>query len=107
MFLLTIILGSSIPGKSIPSLYIFTKDKLLHIIEYFFLGFFLNKSLIKKTKFPGLLCLILGGLFAMVDEAYQSTVFGRVPSSFDVIADLMGLILHLIYNKIITKNLDS
>ena len=32
LFFLTIIFGSSIPGKSIPSSYIFSKDKLLHII---------------------------------------------------------------------------
>ena len=102
-----IILGSSIPSVSIPSSYIFTEDKLLHIVEYFILGFFLFNSLTEKTKFPGLLCLLLGGCFAIVDEIYQSTVFGRIPSSFDVIADLVGLTLHLLYNKIFTKNISS
>ena len=107
MFFLIIILGSSIPGVSVPSSYVFTQDKLLHIIEYFILGFFLYNCLTGKTKFPGLLCFLLGGFFAMVDEIYQSTVFGRIPSSFDVIADLMGLTLHLLYNKIITNKIES
>ena len=105
IFFLTIILGSSIPGISIPSFYIFSKDKLLHIIEYFLLGFLLFNSLINKTQFPGLLCLFLGAVFAVMDEIYQSTVFGRIPSSFDVIADFMGLTLSILYNKIIAKNI--
>ena len=105
LFFLTIILGSSIPGKSIPSSYIFSKDKLLHIIEYFFLGFLLFNSLISKTKCPGFLCLFLGVFFAVADEIYQSTVFGRLPSSFDVIADFIGLTLSILSNKIFTKKL--
>ena len=105
LFFLTIIFGSSIPGKSIPSSYIFSKDKLIHIIEYFLLGLFLFNSLFKKTRFPALLCLILGTFFATVDELYQSTVIGRIPSSFDVIADFIGLTLSIFCNKILTKKL--
>ena len=105
LFFLTIILGSSIPGKSNPSYYIFSKDKLLHIIEYFLLGFLLFNSLISKTQFPGLLCLFLGTGFAVMDEIYQSTVFGRFSSSFDVIADFIGLISSILSNKIFTKKL--
>ena len=105
LFFLTIIFGSSIPGKNIPSSYIFSKDKLLHIIEYFLLGFLLFYSLIGKTSFPGLLCLFLGVVFAVMDEIYQSTVIGRFPSSFDVIADFIGLTLSILSNKIFTKKL--
>ena len=105
IFFLTIILGSSIPGKSIPSSYIFSKDKLLHIIEYFLLGFLLFNSLINKTQYPGLLCLFLGAGFAVMDEIYQSTVIGRLSSSFDVIADFMGLTLSILSNKIFTKKI--
>jgi len=105
LFLLIIIFGSSIPGKNIPSSYIFSKDKLLHIIEYFLLGFLLFNSLIGKTEFPGLLCLFLGVVFAVMDEIYQSTVIGRFSSSFDVIADFIGLTLSILSNKIFTKKL--
>ena len=105
LFFLTIILGSSIPGKSIPSSYMFSKDKLLHIIEYFVLGFLLFNCLMSKTQFPGLLCLTLGVVFAIMDEIYQSTVIGRFSSSFDVIADFIGLTLSILSNKIFTKKL--
>ena len=105
LFFLTIILGSSIPGKNIPSSYIFSEDKLLHIIEYFLLGFLLFNSLISKTQFPGLLCLVIGVVFAVIDEIYQYTVFGRFSSSFDVIADFIGLTLSILSNKIFTKKL--
>ena len=105
LFFLIIILGSSIPGDSIPSYYIFSKDKLLHIIEYFLLGFLLFNSLISKTQFPGILCLFLGAGFAFMDEIYQSTVYGRFSSSFDVIADFIGLTLSILYNKNFTKKL--
>ena len=104
IFFLTIILGSSIPGNNIPSSLIFSNDKFLHIVEYFILGLFLFNSLIKKTEFPGLLCFLLGAIFALVDEIYQSTVFGRFPSTFDVIADFLGLTLSIFYNKNFTKN---
>ena len=105
LFFFTIILSSTIPGKDIPSFYIFSKDKLLHIIEYFLLGFLLFHSLSDKTQFPGLLCLFLGVFFAIADEIYQATVFGRIPSSFDVIADFIGLTLSILSNKIFTKKL--
>ena len=105
LFFLIIILGSSIPGDSIPSYYIFSKDKLLHIIEFFILGFFLFNSLIKKTEYPGFLCLLLGTIFALVDEIYQSTTLGRFSSSFDVIADFIGLTLSILCNKIFTNKL--
>ena len=103
IFLLTIISGSSIQSNSIPNSYIFSKDKLLHIIEYFFLGFLLSNSIISKTHFPVLLCFFLGMFFAIIDEIYQSTVIGRFPSSFDVIANLVGLTLSILYFKLITR----
>ena len=105
IFFLTIILGSSIPSNNIPNIYVFSLDKLLHVIEYFILGFLLFNSLLSKTKFPGILCLFLGVIFAIIDEIYQSTVFGRFPSSFDVIADFIGLTLSILSNKIFTKKL--
>ena len=105
IFLLSIILASSIPGSSISNLSFFSVDKLLHIIEYFLLGFLLFNSLVSKTNFPIILCLFLGGAFAVLDEVYQSTVIGRVPSSFDVIADFIGLTLSIFCNKIFTKKL--
>ena len=50
-------------------------------------------------------CLVLGAVFAVIDEIYQSTVIGRFSSSFDVIADFIGLTLAILSNKIFTKKL--
>ena len=61
LFFLTIIFGSSIPGKNIPSSYIFSKDKLLHIIEYFLLGFLLF-TLITSNPFNKMLEMKENGL---------------------------------------------
>ena len=38
LYLFLILIGSSIPGKSVPTVFAFTWDKFLHVIEYFFLG---------------------------------------------------------------------
>ena len=96
IYALLIILGSSIAGKNIPELHLFSSDKLLHIMEYFIFGYLLINVLIDKTNHPGLLTFFLGLLFGVMDEIYQSTVFGRFSSSFDVIADAIGLTLSII-----------
>ena len=94
-----ITIGSSIPGANIPKLELFSSDKVLHILEYFFLGFLLINVLIDKTNYPGLLTFLLGFSFGVMDEIYQSTVFGRFSGSFDVIADAIGLTLSIILFK--------
>ena len=95
-YTLLIAIGSSIPSTNIPKLDLFSSDKVLHILEYFFLGYLLINVLIDKTNHPGLLTFFLGLLFGVMDEIYQSTVFGRFSSSFDVIADAIGLTLSII-----------
>ena len=96
IYLLLITVGSSIPGSNIPELYIFSSDKILHILEYSILGYLLVNILNDKTNYPGLVTIFLGFLFGIMDEIYQSTVFGRLPSTFDVIADVIGLTLSII-----------
>ena len=96
IYILLIAIVSSIHGNNIPELELFGSDKVLHILEYFLLGYLLINVLFDKTKYPGLLTFFLGSLFGVIDEIYQSTVFGRFPSSFDVIADVIGLTLSII-----------
>ena len=98
IFCLVIIFGSSIPGNSIPELYIFGMDKLLHVLEYFILGYLLINSVNDKTQYPVYLSFVLGLCFALIDETYQLTVIGRSSSSFDVIADAIGLTSAIIFN---------
>jgi VanZ family protein len=86
-----------------PDSYLFRFDKGLHTIEYFLLGYLLINSIMNKTHYPIILSFILGFLFAVVDELFQSTVFGRYPSTFDIIADTIGLTLSMIFNQSISK----
>ncbi len=103
IFCLVITFGSSIPGNSMPELYIFGMDKLLHALEYFILGYLLVISVSDKTQYPGYLSFVLGICFALIDETYQLTVIGRSSSAFDVIADAIGLTLAIIYNHRFSK----
>ena len=103
IFCLVITLGSSIPGTSIPELDIFGIDKLLHVLEYFILGYLLVNSVSDKTQYPVYLSFVLGIFFALIDETYQLTVIGRSSSSFDVIADAIGLTSAIIFNHKFSK----
>ena len=85
-------------GNSIQKSYIFTLDKLLHIIEYFILGFFCFRFLVISHKH--VISFILGIFYSLIDELYQSTVIGRDSSGFDVIADIIGLILSILFIKL-------
>ena len=86
------LIGSSLKGTSIPKSYIFTFDKLIHIVEYFIFGLLLHFSIVGSAKYS-ILSLILGTLYSFIDELYQSTVYARDASGFDIIADIIGLIL--------------
>lgn len=86
LFMVAILLASSIPGKSLPKVVILSPDKLLHIAEYGILGFLVFMS-VKKMSYV----LLLGAIiFAGFDEFWQSFIPGRFPSIFDVIADMIG-----------------
>ena len=87
------LIGSSLKGTSIPKSYIFTFDKLIHIVEYFIFGLLLHFSIVGIAKHSIILSLILGILYSFIDELYQSTVYSRDASGFDVVADIIGLIL--------------
>ena len=99
-FVSLMIIGSSLKGTSIPKSYIFTLDKLIHIVEYFIFGVLLYFSIVGITKHSIILSLILGIFYSVIDELYQSTVFARDASGFDVIADIIGLILSVFFVRL-------
>ena len=100
LFILLMIIASSLKGNSIPKSYIFTLDKLFHIIEYYILGILLFFVFFSSSKAPGVISLILGVFYSLVDELYQSTVIGRDSSALDVLADIIGLILSIFFIKL-------
>ena len=94
------IIGSSFEGNNIPKSYIFTLDKLLHIIEYFVFGILLFFVFFFTSNKPDVISFILGIFYSLIDELYQSTVIGRDSSALDVIADIIGLILSILFIKL-------
>ena len=100
LFILLMIIGSSLKGNSIPKSYIFTLDKLLHIIEYFIFGTLLFFVFFFTSKKPDVISFIIGMFYSLIDELYQATVIGRDSSALDVIADIIGLILSILFIKL-------
>ena len=99
-FIVLMIIGSSFEGSSIPKSYIFTLDKLLHILEYYIFGTLLFFIFLSASQKPAIISLIIGIFYSFIDELYQSTVDGRNSSILDVLADIIGLILGLVFIKI-------
>ena len=100
LFIFLMIIGSSLKGNSIPKSYIFTLDKLLHIIEYFIFGTLLFFVFFSTSKKPDVISFIIGMFYSLIDELYQATVIGRDSSALDVIADIIGLILSILFIKL-------
>ena len=101
------IIGSSLEGTSIPKSYIFTLDKLIHIVEYFTFGVLLYFSIDGITNHSIILSLILGIFYSFIDELFQSTVYARDASGFDVIADIIGLILSATFVKLYFNSIEN
>ena len=99
-FIVLMIIGSSFEGSSIPKSYIFTLDKLLHILEYYIFATLLFFIFLSASQKPAVISLIIGMFYSFIDELYQSTVDGRNSSILDVLADIIGLILGLVFIKI-------
>ena len=104
-FIVLMIFGSSFEGSSIPKSYIFTLDKLLHILEYYIFGTLLFFVFLSASKKPAIISLIIGIFYSFIDELYQLTVKGRDSSILDIVADITGLILGLVFIKIILNSL--
>ncbi|HTL71564.1 MAG TPA: VanZ family protein [Candidatus Eisenbacteria bacterium] len=75
-------------------------DKILHAIEYAVLSFLLYRalqgSLGRLARFQlALIVFLVAGAYAFSDEWHQSFVPGRDSSSFDALADHLGILLGL------------
>jgi len=93
LYMILIITVSSIPQNSLPRSLLLTWDKGLHMMEYFILGILAIKSINGVTFKSVLIIVILGILFACMDEYLQSFISGRLSSVYDVIADALGISL--------------
>ena len=96
LYLISIILGSSIPGRSVPNLFLFSWDKLLHVAEYFIFGVLAINSISITTKRTVYTLIPCGILFAFMDEYLQSFISGRFSSGLDILSDTLGFSVGLI-----------
>ena len=95
-----ILLGSSVPGHHIPSVFKLTPDKLIHCLEYFVFGFLLIRWIVVEFRmrfiYQVLLTLLLGSICAMLDELYQHLTPGRTPDVWDWCLDVVGVLLSIL-----------
>jgi VanZ family protein len=102
-FLALILLGSSIPGDSMPSVIALTWDKLLHVAEYSILGWLGYRAYYSAYQKPMVYIIIFGILFGCIDESWQSMIPGRFPSHYDVFADGIGVICGAVTGSFLYK----
>ena len=91
-YIVSILLLSSIPGESVPSVVGLTWDKSLHFIEYGILGILLRRAQNGGNIFGAINLCFFGIFIGCLDEFWQTLIPGRVGSYFDVMADALGVI---------------
>lgn len=89
---------SSIPLDTEEFGYVFRFDKLLHLVEYYILGYLLMRAFTTcDTPFPGVSPIIsatlVGIAFGISDEFHQVFVPGRDGSLMDLLFDAVGATL--------------
>ena len=79
------------PSTGEPLFYFENMDKVLHASAFFVLSFLLNRSSSSiKKRIRNIFALLLFGIFI---EIAQSFTDYRTPSAYDVMADLVGILL--------------
>jgi VanZ family protein len=109
---LTAILVVSAQPRLQPPIRFTNADKFYHVAEYLVLGLLLVRAL-RYSGFPrralaaSLVAIVLGVMFAIGDEMFQSTVPGRESSMLDVAADAMGISLAQVLYQLRTRAYDE
>jgi VanZ family protein len=89
---------SAYPRALIPQSKYFSWDKLAHLVEYGILGYlsaraFYFSGIRWLQSYVFWRTLAFGALFGASDELHQYFVKGRYASVYDVIADVVGVLL--------------
>ncbi len=92
-YLFVILILSTIPGRALPKVDIFSFDKLLHIIEYFILAFLAINAIKKVSANTIIVIIIIGTAYGGFNEILQSIVADRFASVYDAIGNGIGMIL--------------
>ncbi len=94
---LAILVACSIPGSGLPKVQVFQFDKVAHLVMFGGFGLLwmqaLATPLVKRTWHV----LVLGTAYGILTEFYQGWLpFDRTPDVFDMLANLVGLVLSLL-----------
>lgn len=93
LMMIAITIESSISNISLPDIGINFTDKLAHFAVFGIMGWVLTRGMIlSKIKYPVLISVVIGFVYAITDEWHQSFVPGRDSDVLDVLADLIGLV---------------
>ena len=98
-YICLIFLLSSIPSGVVSSIQIYGLDKVIHLLEYLFLGIIFKYS-IKKSVY---IYYWLIFLIPLIDEFIVQNFSGRDVDIYDFIFDVMGLIIGITIKLIIDK----
>jgi VanZ family protein len=86
--------------------WVFGFDKFVHTLEYYILGYLLMRALVTSphgifAEVPAAFAMIFGTLYAISDEWHQSFVPGRYASAFDVIFDILGVVIAVLTYRLV------
>ncbi|PLX24452.1 hypothetical protein C0580_05200 [Candidatus Parcubacteria bacterium] len=86
---------SSIPNLSsgLPSMYDFVLRKMAHVTVFMVFTYLVASSLAKENRKYLLFVIIVGVLYAFVDELHQTGVVNRHGSPMDIVIDSFGVYL--------------
>ena len=107
-----IVIASHQPHIELPDFNIMSFDKVLHLGAYLVWGTFFIISYLGNSSKPEKgqavkYLLVLGLLFGISDEIHQFFIPGRSCDAFDLIADMLGILISTSFYGIIKKYLFS
>ena len=85
-----IFVGSSIPARQLPQTWVFSYDKILHGLEYAFLGALACRAAGLRGVAPVVAGALVASIYGASDEFHQLFVAGRACDIRDWIADTVG-----------------
>jgi VanZ family protein len=101
IYWLILLAATSFPTISVPSPDI--SDKGYHFTAYFGLGILLNLTFAFQNKYPSMkkrshfYSILIGIIYAGLDEIHQYFIPGRTMELLDFVADVGGLVLAAVF----------
>ena len=90
--------------------FVFSFDKVIHLIEYYIFGYLLLRVFVTSPRiiffrYQIIFTLLIGVLYSLSDEWHQSFISGRCASVYDLIFDCFGIVLAVLTYKLVRYNL--